>query len=86
MLSNSLEVIVIHGPMALDHMSGLSSVRWELEAVELPSDDETVRRVLQVVKAVGRTGRTVHPDELPQIVKWCQQTADAEVSSKAIKW
>lgn len=70
--------------VALDHMSGLSSVMWELKRLELPNDDEIARKVLHVVKTVGQSGRTVHSDELLRIVKWCQQAADGEVASGKI--
>lgn len=59
--------------IALDHMSGISSVRYALEQIgEADIDDEMAMMVLEKVKNIGQTGRTVEQSELPHIVQWCR--------------
>jgi len=65
--------------VALDHMSGLSSVKWALDKIGADVDDEIARRVLAAVKSIGQRGRAVSLSELPHIIKWCQtQPGDEE--------
>ncbi len=69
--------------ISLDHMSGLSSVRFALDHIghgEL--DQELAKEVLHLVKNVGRTGRTVDPDELAMIVNWVKETQKIETSTE----
>ncbi|RMG17546.1 MAG: 2-isopropylmalate synthase [Planctomycetota bacterium] len=57
--------------VSLDHMSGLSSVQYAMEAIgEDPEDRELARRVLAEVKRVGEQGRSVRAGELADIVRW----------------
>ena len=56
--------------VSLDHMSGISSLEWALEKVEIELDDDQLTEVLQVVKSIGQKGRTVNLAELKHIVEW----------------
>ena len=57
--------------IALDHMSGISSLQYNLEKIGEPADDrEWLNAVLQKVKEVGKKGRTVDLEELKMIVKY----------------
>ncbi len=64
--------------IALDHMSGLASVRFCLEQIGAEAGEALARDVLQRVKAVGRTGRTVDLAELRYIVRSIQDEAPAD--------
>lgn len=58
---------------SLDHMSGLASIKHGLEKIGEPTDDKTfMLQVLEKVKSIGETGRTVDLDELRDIVNWCK--------------
>ena len=65
--------------VALDHMSGISSIRWALDKLEIEVDESTQRRVLEVVKSIGRRGRTVSLSELPYIISQCTETAEQQL-------
>jgi 2-isopropylmalate synthase len=59
--------------VALDHMSGLSSVLFALEQIGEPTDDrELAREVLARVRQVGSAGRHVQEAELRHIIRWCR--------------
>jgi len=62
--------------VALDHMAGLSSIKWAFEQIGVDEDDHMARRVLEVVKSIGQRGRTVRLDELSHIIDWCRTTSD----------
>ncbi len=55
--------------IALDHMSGLASVRHALELLGVEADAELAAAVLRSVKRVGQSGRTVDLAELEYIVR-----------------
>ncbi len=58
--------------VALDHMSGMASVRYALARIGCdPDDTELASAVLARVKQVGETGRSVGLDELRDIVGVC---------------
>ena len=59
--------------ISLDHMSGIASVKWSLERIEIDFDDNLAFQVLEVVKSIGQKGRTVGLIELPYIVEWCKE-------------
>jgi len=59
--------------VSLDHMSGISSLQWALEKVEIELDDDQLTEVLTVVKSIGQKGRTVNLAELKHIVEWCKK-------------
>lgn len=59
--------------ISLDHMSGFSSLQYALDKIHTEVDKETLIRILDKVKEVGRTGRTVDLDELKMIVEWVHQ-------------
>ena len=59
--------------ISLDHMSGISSVKWALDRIGVEFDTQLAAQVLTLVKSVGQKGRTVGLCELPLIVEWCQQ-------------
>jgi 2-isopropylmalate synthase len=58
--------------VSLDHMSGLSSIEWAMEQLEINYDVELAEHVLAVVKSIGQKGRSVDFTELRHIVEWCQ--------------
>ncbi|PIN80188.1 2-isopropylmalate synthase [Candidatus Woesearchaeota archaeon CG10_big_fil_rev_8_21_14_0_10_34_8] len=59
--------------ISLDHMSGIASIKYVLEEIgEDDYDIELIKKVLERVKAIGQTGRTVEIDEFREIVNWCR--------------
>ncbi len=64
--------------IALDHMSGISSVLWALEKIGAEFDKKLATKVLDTVKSVGQKGRTVRLSELPHIVEWCRHHYENE--------
>ncbi|GAH41504.1 unnamed protein product [marine sediment metagenome] len=64
--------------VALDHMAGLSSIKWAFEKIDADEDDHMAQRVLEVVKSIGQRGRTVRLNELRHIIDWCRSTSDAD--------
>ena len=66
------EIVGRKTEICLDHMSGLSSVKYGLKQINADCSKETVREVLKEVKIVGRKGRIVDPEELRYIVKMCK--------------
>jgi isopropylmalate/homocitrate/citramalate synthase len=59
--------------VSLDHMSGVSSVQYALERIGADASDvELAGAVLEQVRRVGETGRTVRADELRDILRWVQ--------------
>ena len=59
--------------VALDHMSGVSSVQYALEKIgEDGGDKELLQQVLAHVKRVGEVGRAVREEELKDIVDFCR--------------
>jgi 2-isopropylmalate synthase len=59
--------------VSLDHMSGISSLQWALEKLEIELDKEHLPKILNIVKSIGQKGRTVDLAELKHIVEWCQK-------------
>jgi 2-isopropylmalate synthase len=60
--------------VALDHMSGRSSVQYALAEIDEPTDDaELIDRVLEQVKLAGEANRTITLLELRDIVDWCRE-------------
>ncbi len=64
--------------IALDHMSGLSSVVWALEKIGVELDKHLAKNVLDIVKSIGQKGRTVGLAELPFIVEWCREYPESK--------
>ena len=64
--------------VALDHMAGLSSIKWAFEKIGADEDDEMARKVLEVVKSIGQRGRMVNLDELRHIINWCKSHPDSD--------
>lgn len=63
------EILGRERSFALDHMSGIASLRYALGLINESSlDDETQMDVLKEVKSVGQRGRTVDLAELKHIV------------------
>lgn len=59
--------------ISLDHMSGLASVEHKLKEIGLKNTEKSFTlQVLEKVKAVGETGRTVDNSELERIVTLCE--------------
>jgi 2-isopropylmalate synthase len=63
--------------IALDHMSGLSSVRHALTDIEVDYDENTARLVLAEVKRIGQSGHVVDLDELRLIVRFIDRSEAA---------
>ena len=60
--------------ISLDHMSGLSAVRYSLEQIgEGDIDKNLALRILNKVKEVGQHGRTVDLVELKYIVRYLRE-------------
>lgn len=54
---------------ALDHMSGIASLKYALQILDLTDiDDDIQMEILKVVKSVGQRGKTVELSELKHIV------------------
>jgi 2-isopropylmalate synthase len=64
--------------VSLDHMSGISSVQWALEILEIEVDNELLERILDIIKSIGQKGRTVDLTELHHIMEWCKKHPAAE--------
>jgi 2-isopropylmalate synthase len=63
--------------IALDHMSGLSSVKAAMADIgEKTADEAFLLKVLGQVKFVGTRGKTVDLSEFRHIVDWCKQHGD----------
>lgn len=60
---------------SLDHMSGLASIRYALEILEIEVDTEFEKEILREVKVVGQHGRTVSLPELTHIITYLKQTS-----------
>lgn len=67
------EIVGRRMEVSLDNMSGLSSVRFALDQIEVEHENNLESQVLKHVKEVGETGRIVNQQELRQIVNWIQQ-------------
>jgi 2-isopropylmalate synthase len=64
--------------ISLDHMSGISAVKYSLEAIgEQDIDDELPVLVLNKVKEVGQMGRAVDLTELQYIVNYLKKMPPA---------
>jgi 2-isopropylmalate synthase len=64
--------------VSLDHMSGISSVQWALEILEIEVETELLERILDIIKSIGQKGRTVDLTELHHIIEWCKKHPAAE--------
>lgn len=62
--------------VALDHMAGLSSIKWAFDKIGVDEDERMALRVLEIVKSIGQRGRTVRTSELHHIIDWCRSTSD----------
>lgn len=66
--------------ISLDHMSGLSAVKYSLEAIgEGDTDNDTALRILAKVKEVGQMGRVVDLSELKYIVRYYKEHREVGV-------
>ena len=66
----SLDPVIFNRKMnvALDHMSGISSVKYSLEQIDInESDKDILRDILVYVKSIGEKGRIVDLNELKHI-------------------
>lgn len=76
------ELVGRQSEISLDHMSGISAVKYSLEAIgEYGLNDELIDMVLKKVKEVGQMGRVVSLEELGYIVNYlkighCISTTD----------
>jgi 2-isopropylmalate synthase len=67
------EIVGREMQVALDHMSGRSSVQYALEQIGEQTDNkETLDRILEQVKRIGEKNRRISSDELRDIVSWCK--------------
>ena len=71
----SLDPSILNRQMevSLDHMSGISSVQWALEKLNIELDNEMIIQILNQIKAIGQKGRIVDLNELKHIVDWCKK-------------
>jgi 2-isopropylmalate synthase len=67
------ELVGRRSSIALDHMSGLSSVRACLNEIGERADEDLERALLRKVKEVGQTGRTVDLHELSLLLNSLRQ-------------
>jgi len=67
------ELVGRHSQIALDHMSGISSIRACLSAIGEVADDALQRDLLRKVKEIGQTGRTVDLHELSLLLNSLRQ-------------
>jgi len=68
------EFVGRNSKISLDHMSGISAVRYSLERIgENDIDRDLALRVLNKVKEVGQRGRTVDLLELKYIVRYLRE-------------
>jgi len=71
--------------ITLDHMSGISSLKYALHEIGVEDlDKETMNEVLLRVKHIGRTGRFVELDELAMIVHWVEEKQKTEESTRKV--
>lgn len=59
--------------VSLDHMSGLSSVQWAIDKLEIEVDREMLNKILDIIKSIGQKGRTVDLAELGHLIEWCKK-------------
>ena len=64
--------------ICLDHMSGISSVKYGLQKIGMENvEDAFALEILREVKSIGETGRTVNDlQELERIALWCKQNTE----------
>jgi 2-isopropylmalate synthase len=68
------EVVGREREIALSHMSGLSSIQYELNRIgEKDLDENLMTMILNQVKSVGKKGQTIDQKELKHIVEWCKE-------------
>ncbi|WP_372371064.1 2-isopropylmalate synthase [Candidatus Uabimicrobium sp. HlEnr_7] len=72
------EVVGRKMEICLDHMSGISSVKYGLKRIGMEDiSDSFTMQVLHEVKSIGETGRTVNDlKELERIALWCKQNVE----------
>jgi 2-isopropylmalate synthase len=69
--SLSPELVGRNRIFALDHMSGIASVRYALHLLGITAGDRDFETsILEEVKAVGKRGRTIDLEELAEIVEF----------------
>jgi 2-isopropylmalate synthase len=59
--------------VSLDHMSGLTSIKYYLKFLGLDSDDYIQNELLHIVKKIGEKGRTVSMDEFIHLYEWLKK-------------
>ncbi len=59
--------------VSLDHMSGISSIKWALDQIGVDHDEILENNLLKHVKIIGQKGRTVDLVELKHLVDWCKK-------------
>jgi len=71
--------------ITLDHMSGISSLKYALSQIGIENlDKELMNEVLLRVKHIGRTGRFVELEELAMIVHWVTEKQKTEQSTRKV--
>jgi len=66
--------------VSLDHMSGLSSIQWAIDKLEIDVEQEMLKKILDIIKSIGQKGRTVDLTELDHIIEWCKKHSALEKS------
>lgn len=81
------ELVGRKSQLSLDHMSGLSAVKYALDAIGASGLDETdVINVLNKVKEIGQMGRVVDLEELRHILSYLTKERTKKVESKDQDW
>ena len=69
--------------LSLDHMSGLSAVKYALDSIGASDlDDNLVNEILKKVKEIGQMGRVVDLEELRHILNYLTKERTNKVESK----
>jgi len=69
--------------LSLDHMSGLSAVKYALDSIGAQNlDDELTQQVLEKVKETGQMGRVVDLEELKHILNHLKKERIHSIESK----
>lgn len=78
--SLSPEIFGRHTEIALDHMSGRSTIIYSLAKIGIKDpSEELVSSVLIKVKEVGKLGRTVDLNELKYIVRFLEPISEVNL-------
>ncbi|MCB9059561.1 MAG: 2-isopropylmalate synthase [Calditrichae bacterium] len=73
--------------LSLDHMSGLSAVKYALDKIGVNGLSETaIANILDKVKEIGQMGRVVDLDELKHIVNYLTKERNNNIEQQSQDW